>query len=282
MVHFYKNRFSITTYNNGLGFNLIHSFVSAVSNGVIYYYAMQTMGACDNMLVYDEAWVFQKIVHNCGDFKAGMVGHGACFPLTIKGVFYVTSDNLINQYDSNLNLQNQVTQFGGSGGYSAFRGIVLNSVDQQIYVADFNNNLINIYDQSLNHISQFRSNSPFFMAENNGNIYRYEIRFNILFNLFYFLIKSCDYSGSNIDVYQNQALIQTITTQCTSRPTSILFDNNGLMLVLCESPAFIYLHDINGFYTGLSLPTCSKAFYMEFDSKDRLVVTCYLSIEIYY
>jgi hypothetical protein len=280
LISLYKNRFRITTYNNGLGFNLIHSFVSAVSNGVTYYYAMQYMATC-NMLVYSEAWVFQRIVFNCGDYNAGKVGYGACFPLTINGFIFVTSDNLINKYDSSLNLQKQVTQYGGSGKNSAFRGIVLNSVDQQIYVADFNNWKINIYDQSLNYISQFSSNSPFFMAENNGKIYRYEIRFNILFNLFYFLIKSCDYSGSNIDVYQNQALIQKITTQCTSRPTSILFDNHGFMFVLCESPAFIYLYDTNGIYTGLSLATCSKAFYMQFDSKDRLVVTCYLSIDIY-
>jgi hypothetical protein len=233
------------------------------------------------MLVYNEAWVFQRIVYNCGDFNAGKVGYGACFPLTINGDLYVTSDNLINKYDSSLNLQKQVTQYGGSGRYSAFRGIVLNSVDQQIYVADFNNWKINIYDQSLNYISQFSSNSPFFMAENNGKIYRYENRFNIFLIYFIFLIISCDYSGSNINVYQNQALIQKITTQCTSRTTSILFDNNGFMLVLCESPAFIYLYDTNGIYTGLSLATCSKAFYMQFDSKDRLVVTCYLSIEIY-
>ena len=77
--------------------------------------------------------------------------------------------------------------------------------------------------------------------------------------------------------------IQNITTECTSRVTSILFDNYNHMIILCDTPSNMYIYHTNGTYSGLDAKACdNKTFFMNFDFKNRLVVTCENDISIFY
>ena len=94
-----------------------------------------------------------------------------------------------------------------------------------------------------------------------------------------------DLNNQNVYFYQNNSIIQTVTTQCSGRVNSILFDNYNHMLVLCDTSRFMYVHHLNGSYAGLSISTCirsSNRWFLNFDSKDCLVITCDSQIEIYY
>ena len=58
------------------------------------------------------------------------------------------------------------------------------------------------------------------------------------------------------------------------------------MLALCHyhSP-YMYVYNTNGSYTGLNMSVCATAgelLYMNFDSKDRLIITSQTLAEIYY
>ena len=89
-------------------------------------------------------------------------------------------------------------------------------------------------------------------------------------------------SSGNIYFYQNNVIIRTITTLCGSSVSSILFDYFDHMIVLCKSD--IYLYHTNGTYTGIHklINVCTGSVYINFDSKNRLVVTCSGEINLYY
>ena len=64
--------------------------------------------------------------------------------------------------------------------------------------------------------------------------------------------------GDNVDgkvyFYQNNSMIQSISTQCIARVSSVLFDDYNHILVLCETSSIIY--HLNGSFTGMSFYTC--------------------------
>lgn len=64
--------------------------------------------------------------------------------------------------------------------------------------------------------------------------------------------------------------------------TSVIFDQNGYMLVSCRDEKKLYLHHANGTYIGVSLQTTIKPLSAEFDTKGRLVVVGFGGIEIFY
>ena len=65
-----------------------------------------------------------------------------------------------------------------------------------------------------------------------------------------------DQNNQTLYCYQINSIIQNVTTQCTSRVTSILFDNYSHMLLLCELSSYLYVYHLNGSYTRLSMQTC--------------------------
>ena len=56
------------------------------------------------------------------------------------------------------------------------------------------------------------------------------------------------------------------------------------MLILCDTSVYVY--HTNGTNTGIKMSVCTnlggQAYYMNFDSKDRLIITCQSGISIYY
>jgi hypothetical protein len=122
-----------------------------------------------------------------------------------------------------------------------------------------------VYDKDLNYIRTISTNyNPFFITEYNGQMIVTDDRGYIYF-------------------YQGESLYRTVATYCSSAVKSVLFDNYNQMLVLCDyQNASIY--SVNGTYTGLQVNACSdiSKFFVNFDSKDRLVFICGDRVEIFY
>jgi hypothetical protein len=177
--------------------------------------------------------------------------------------FCFLANNKIFKFDKYLNLTKSISVT------TNYRGIYYNVTNELIYVANiYLNKRIDIYSTNLSFVDYISTPfyTPWFITEYNG-----------------MLIVS-DQSGKNIYFYQNNILIMNLTTICdvTGRVTSILFDNYNHMAILCFSPAYIYLYYTNGTYVGLSIPTCFQPYYMNFDSKGRLITTCQSEINIFY
>jgi hypothetical protein len=239
------------TITNG-SFNLLHSFLSVADPQL--YYVMNFNRK--NVIVFNENWEFQRIITPP---STEYPLFGPAFSMNINGVIYTSSDGIINKYDKNLNLIKQIN----STGYN--RGIYYNPSNQMIYVAICNQNLINLFDIDLNLKSTLNTDySPFFITEYNSQ-----------------MVVS-DQNNGNIYFYQNNVIILTVSTQCR-RVATVLFDNYNQMLVLCQDNERMYVYHVNGSYSGLSMLTKLKIrWFMNFDSKDRLVITCNDQIEIFY
>jgi hypothetical protein len=92
-----------------------------------------------------------------------------------------------------------------------------------------------------------------------------------------------DSNNGIIYFYQGESLFRTVSTFCSNGVISVLFDNNNQMLVLClYSGAYIY--NVNGTYSGLQVNACesSNLWFVNFDSKDRLVFICINRVELFY
>ena len=214
-----------------------------------------------SVLAYNEYWVYQKIINQTEQYPLLNWG-GPSFSLYVNDQIYMTADNRINKFDKSLNL----LRYDQSNVSTRFRGIYFNETSSLIYVGDVLNNLTRIYDQNLGFIANFTTPfSPYYITGYNG------------------MLVITDDKSNNISFFKNEMLIQNITTQCTSRVSSALFDNYNHMIILCDSPSNIYIYHTNGTYIGLSMKACdSNAFFMNFDFKNRLVVTCENDISIFY
>ncbi len=92
-----------------------------------------------------------------------------------------------------------------------------------------------------------------------------------------------EYGRGNIYFHQNETSYRKVETNCNHIVVSVLFDNYNHMLVLCLDD-YIYIYNVDGTDTGLKLNVCNsqRNYFMNFDSKDRLVVICDYRIEIFY
>ena len=214
------------------------------------------------MFVYNEFWEYQRTI--APPSSEYPYYNGPTYSININGVIFVTANGVLNKYDKYLNLTKQRAYT-----YGVMRGIYYNPLDQLIYVAN-QNNRIYTFDQNLKIISYSNfSFSPWFITGYNGQIV------------------VGDYSNGKVYFYQGNSITRTIQTQCSGRISSILFDDNGNMLVLCEVNDIdyvnlIYIYNSNGAFTEISKSTCIQPIFINFDSKNRLVITCRYQIDIYY
>jgi hypothetical protein len=235
------------------GFNLVHCFVSALD--LKLFFVSNYNGK--NIYVYNEYWEYQRTI-TPGIYEYPI--SGPTNSMNINGSIYILTDNVINKYDSNFIL---IKQFNISGSN---RGIYYNSSNQMIYIGKLPEYGISVYNKDFIFTRTISTNyTPFFITEYKAQLV------------------ATDNNGGNIYFYQGDSLNKTITTNCNSRITAVLFDNYNQMLVLCEfSNPFIY--NVNGAYTGLQVPACNntRKIFVNFDSKDRLVFICEFRIEIFY
>jgi hypothetical protein len=235
-------------------FDLLHSFSSVVDPEL--YYVMNFKGK--NIIVFDENWGSQRIITPP---STEYPIFGPAFSMNINGLIYASSDDIINKYDKNFNLIKQINSSGHN------RGIYYNPSNQMIYITICNQNIINLFDKDLNLKSTLNTNySPFFITKYNNQ-----------------MVVS-DQNNGNIYFYQNNAIIQTVSSQC-NRVSTVLFDNYNNMLALCHDSSIMYVYHVKGSYSGLSMSICrniSNSWFVNFDLKDRLVIICNNQIEIFY
>jgi hypothetical protein len=230
----------------------IISFVSVVDQQL--YYIMDFTQI--SIFVYNETWKYQRtIIPSSNEYLL----YGPAYSIYINGSIYVTGNNVINKYDSYLNLTKHVDSFGANCG------IYYNLANKTIYSGSTGSHDIDVYDEDLKYIRAISTNyAPWFITGYNGKLV------------------VTDYDG-NIYFYQGESLYRIVATHCTKIVTSVLFDNNNKMIVSCYD-SNIYVYNVNGTYTGLQINACYDSFssFVNFDSKDRLVFICSDRVEIFY
>jgi hypothetical protein len=226
--------------------SLAHSFLSIVDPPL--YYVMNFNQK--NILVYNESWEYQRTFTLNNSFDPTN-------SIKINGTIYIAGDFGIQEYGIYLNFKKQVSVTS--------RGIYYNPSNQLIYSTRISTNIINVYDRDLNLKSNITtSQMPWFLIGFNDK-----------------LVVSDDMDGK-VYFYQNYSMIQSISTQSTTRVSSVLFDDYNHMLVLCEATSRAFVYHLNGSFTGINFYTCLKPTFLNFDSKHRLVITCGHQIDIYY
>ena len=230
------------TTYDGQSFFLIQNFLSVDA----MYYVFQYHGSI--VIVYNEHWEYQRSV---------LLPQAPTSSILANGQIYTSNSNII-KYDKYLNIT------AHSNDFSGYRGLYFNSTNGLIYSGDCSRNKIKIFNQSLSLVNSFNITFlPCSITEHNQ------------------MIVITDQTSGFINFYQNNIFITKILTQCGS-VKSVLFDDYNHMIVLCET-SYVYIYHTNGSYTGISIKGCSSyAYYMNFDSKDRLVLICSNDIDIYY
>jgi hypothetical protein len=228
--------------------NLFHSFLSIVEINPPLYYVMNFLQK--SILVYNENWDYQRT------YPTRNIVYPT-YSININGTIYTSGDYGVQKYDMYLNFIKQV--------YINSRGIYYNPSNQLIYIAEYPGNTIEIFDQDLNLNSTIiTSQSPWFLTGYNDKLV----------------------VGDGIDgkvyFYQNNSMIQSISTQCSARVSSVLFDYYNHMLVLCETTSRAFIYHLNGSFTGISFYTCQQPTFLNFDSQNRIVITCGNEIAIFY
>jgi hypothetical protein len=226
--------------------SLAHSFLSIVDPPL--YYVMNFNQK--NILVYNESWEYQRTFTLNNSFDPTN-------SIKINETIYIAGDFGIQEYGIYLNFKKQVSVTS--------RGIYYNPSNRLIYSTRKSTNIISVYDRDLNLKSNITtSQRPWFLTGYNDK-----------------LVVGDELDGK-VYFYQNNSMIQSISTQCTARVSSVLFNEFNHMLVLCETSSRAFIYYLNGSFTGISFYTCNQPTFFNFDSKNRLVITCQNHIDIYY
>jgi hypothetical protein len=215
-----------------------------------------------NVFVYNENWEYQRtITRPSNEFP----NYGPHYSININGSIYVTANFVINKYDSYFSLIKQIN----STGYH--RGIYYNSANQMIYASfkNVNDNVtrIDVYDKDLNFIRSISTDYNYFITGYYGQ-----------------MAVTTTLDNGNIYFYQGESLFRTVSTFCIRGISMVLFDNNNQMIVSCWN-SNVYIYNVDGTYTGLKVNACSSSnskYFVNFDSKDRLVFICINRVEIFY
>ncbi len=240
-----------------------YSFVSA--EDLHLNYVMNNGDLNNSIFVYNDFWEFQRIVARPspgGEFPAANL----FYAIYTNGTIYIQAGDVINRYDSSLNLKSRTNSYGCN------HGMYYNSTSQLLYTGRCDQNNIIVYNKDLSYnrtistsyipwlISSY--NDQLVIAENNiGN------------------------TTGNINFYQGESSYRTVATKCLRRVGTVLFDNNNQLIVFCWDKN-IYLYNVNGTYIGMLGTACTNTnvgvLHAYFDSKDRIVVLCPDRVELYY
>ncbi len=183
--------------------------------------------------------------------------------ITIENSIYMTGNTNIWKLDKDLNILIQYNSIGGT----SYRGIYYNSSICFIYVAPSNLQEIHVFDINLlfNHSISVAPHKPYSITEYNNNMY-------------------IGTENSTIVIIQNEVITNQFNG-CNGafvELNSILFDKYGYMATICSYPTnILYLFNIDGTYTGTSLPTPVKPRYIGFDSTGRFVLISKSQVIIY-
>ena len=157
-----------------------------------------------------------------------------------------------------MNLTKQYTQ------YCNCRGILYNKTNNLIYVADIIQLRILILDRNLSFVNAIDTigYTPYGLAIYDDKLY-------------------VGTTSGSILVIQDGIIIKNFITTCGSI-AKLLIDGYGYMLVLCQSPSYVYLFHTNGTDLKNGITTSYNPLELNFDSEGRLVITSSGEINIYY
>jgi hypothetical protein len=240
---------SIKSYGS-FNFTGLQGFGTYKDNkGIVTYYALD-YAMNGRIVTFDENWNF--ISYRDWYYPAYMKQIGS--DLYISNNFYNC------KVDKNLTI---ITIFNNNETYALNRGICYNPQNNTILIADNVNNRINVFDRNLNFKNYIdtRPYSPF------------SIEF---FNGYYYVGTQL---GELLIIRNNK--IETIKTKCNSYITSLMFDKDGKLAILCDVGSMVYIYSSAGIYLEKSIPTISNPTDMEIDTKNRLVIYGKKEIAIY-
>ena len=204
--------------------------------------------------MFNEFWEYQRNITLLSSPK---------YSVYVNDEIYVSCDSLIQKYDKNLNF---ILQSNAIGNY--YYGIYFYQSNGMLYAANTNIYRIHIFNKNLSLMGSISTSfKPFSIAQCNDMI----------------AVSEESVTGK-INFFKNNILTTNISISCSRSITSMIVDNYDHMIILCYSPSYLYIHHTNGTFTGTAFPICSNSnpMFINFDSKDRLVVVCRSSIEIYY
>jgi hypothetical protein len=171
------------------------------------------------------------------------------------------SNNFYNcKVDKNLTI---ITTFRNNETDAYNRGICYNPLYDVIIITDFWNRRINIFDRNLNFKSYIDTHPyhPFSIAFFNGYYY------------------AGTQLGELLIIRNNK--IETIKKICDSYITSLMFDKDGKLAILCDVESMVYIYSSVGIYLEKSITTIPEPSDMQLDTKNRLVIFGKKEIAIY-
>jgi hypothetical protein len=204
------------------------------------------------VLVYDENWEYQKNI--------SFANNSLAYAIEIENELYLTGDDALYITDKSLNI---INAFYNNG--SGYRGIYYNKTSDLIYVAEQNFCSISIFNRSLELIEKIDIGyKPFALAEYGNKLF-------------------VGTRNGTVLVIYNKTVINTYITNCNFI-TSLLIDNDGYIIIACNSPNAAYIYHTNGTNTGKNIGTTTSVvpFYINFDTKGRLIISSSSQIDIYY
>jgi hypothetical protein len=202
--------------------------------------------------------VFNKYWESVNYFQISTDGYSFAYGINIDNEFYFTGNNGVKRRDKYMNLTKQYTQ------YCNCRTILYNKTSNLIYVADTIQLRILILDRNLSLVGAIDTigYTPYGLAVYDDKLYVGTVSGSIL-------------------VIQGGIIIKNVTTPCGSI-AKLLIDDYGYMLILCQSPSYVYLFHANGTDLNNGITTAYNPLELNFDAEGRLVLTSSGEINIYY
>jgi hypothetical protein len=233
---------------NGVSFSGLSGFGMLIDSQTSYYIMDSNNG---RIIIFDKNWKYSSTISISSPYSM----------ITKNNYLYITSDYYIYKTDKFLN---SIKQYPSNNpNYMGFRGICYNSNDNYIYAVSNNYYRIYSFDLNLNLIDSFYIStwgSPWGIQSYDNKLY--------VSNSYYYIY-----------IVVNRTVINSFPVP--EFVTSMLFDQFGFVATTSHYSNQINIYTSNGTYTGKSFPTVSYSRYMDFDSKNRLIVLSYFQLSIY-
>jgi hypothetical protein len=174
---------------------------------------------------------------------------------------YITGDSNIWKTDKYLNIS--ITY--STTTVHNYNGILFNCKENLIHVAPYTYTYFQVFDLNLslhNNVSVSPHN-PRSLAEYNNELY-----VGTMVNLVLVVI--------------NKTIIRSFTACSSTRVSSMIFDEFGLMAIACRDDYLVKLFHSNGTYTTKNFVSTTKPMYAGFDSKGCFVISLTTQLDIYF
>jgi hypothetical protein len=241
----YRHRHKI----DSVGFNDSYSFISIIdATNTTFYYVFQF--SSDEILIFNEKWVYQKSVSLAK----------STYAIEVETELFVTADGVFYKTDRNLNV---MKMFNSS--ISKYRGLYYNKTADLIYVADYTVYYkIDVFDGNLTFVKSIST-------------YGYKAHALAVLNDYMYI----GTMNGTILVIKDNKMVNIFSSVCGAI-TSLLLDNHGYMVILCQSPYYAYVYQTDGTDTGIGLKTLGAPRFINFDMNGRLIIVSKFHTNIYF